>query len=84
MVTSWWGCSPGNRGTRRILVGKANAKQKKHKKKKIVYRDQLTVEWTQLVEETLIVGTVVKSGSVALQMGKGNRNPTVVVKENTI
>ena len=36
------------RGTRRILVGNAKAKQKKHKRriaeKKIVYRDKLTLE----------------------------------------
>ena len=47
-----WGRSPGNRGTRKILVGNAKAKQKKHKRriagKKVVYRDKkLTVEWTQ-------------------------------------
>ena len=40
-----------NRGTRRILVGNAKAKQKKHERriaeKKIVYRVKLTVEWTQ-------------------------------------
>ena len=31
MATSWWGRSPGNRGTRRILVGNAKAKQNRHK-----------------------------------------------------
>ena len=39
------------RGTRRILVGNAKAKQKKHKRRTVekenVYRDKLTVEWTQ-------------------------------------
>ena len=40
-----------NRGTRRILVRNAKAKQKRHKRriaeKKIVRRDKLTVYWTQ-------------------------------------
>ena len=36
-------------GNARILIGNAKAKQKKQKRiaEKIVYRDKLTVQWTQ-------------------------------------
>ena len=44
-------CIRDSKGTRRILVGNAKAKQKKYKRriaeKKFGYRDELTVEWTQ-------------------------------------
>ena len=76
MATSQWRRSPGNRGTRRILVGNAKAKQKKHKRriagKKIVYRDK-THCGMDTIEGTLLVRTVVKWFSVLAKGGKATR-----------